>query len=523
MGRRAHMSSLRYLAVITAALLTAAAPLRRPVQGQEFVRGKLIDKVACREEPDQTYALYLPSAFDPDKKWPILFLFDPGARGATAVEVFREGAETYGWILAGSHGSRNGPLKDSAQAALAVWADISTRLPIDERRVYATGFSGGARVASFFPRVIGRPIAGVIGCGAGLASGLGPADLKAAAYFGLAGLADFNYGEMKGLDLAFDPSGVPHRFLYFEGTHDWPPSGYAAWAVGWMEVTAIKQGLRPPDPTLAAALVRRELGEADALEAEGRFYWAADKLEAAGRMAEGLDLDFPELAGLAGRIQEIKAGREYRRFLDAERKRDRRTIEFREEFDRAFGSIEDPDTGGGLAVPKVLRETGIAFLRKEAKSGSAIEDRSLASRLLFEFSFAAQARAAGFYGKRDLGRAGAYLDLAIAACEEGLPREKGLYFDRACVAALSGDGKAALKFLSLAVDKGVTDLELLESDKDLDPIRNTDAFREILERVRKKRGIKSIGNIPADPGVYSLRFCPAAFRRAPGFPGWSTA
>ncbi|MCK7518250.1 MAG: hypothetical protein MZV64_11280 [Ignavibacteriales bacterium] len=46
-----------------------------------------------------------------------------------------------------------------------MWADVSTRFPIDERRVYTTGFSGGARVASFFPRVIGRPIAGVVGCG----------------------------------------------------------------------------------------------------------------------------------------------------------------------------------------------------------------------------------------------------------------------------------------------------------------------------------------------------------------------
>ncbi|MCK7518251.1 MAG: hypothetical protein MZV64_11285 [Ignavibacteriales bacterium] len=91
MIERADMSSFRCLAAFAAALLTAAVPLRRPVQGQEFDRGKLIEKVACREEPEQTYALYLPSAFDPDKKWPVLFLFDPGARGATAVEVFPRG------------------------------------------------------------------------------------------------------------------------------------------------------------------------------------------------------------------------------------------------------------------------------------------------------------------------------------------------------------------------------------------------------------------------------------------------
>ncbi|MCX6568028.1 MAG: alpha/beta hydrolase, partial [Candidatus Aminicenantes bacterium] len=86
--------------------------------------------------------------------------FDPGARGAAGVEAFRGAAETYGWILAGSNNSTNGPMRESAAAAWAVWADALKRLPLDERRVYASGFSGGARVASVFPQVIGRAIAG---------------------------------------------------------------------------------------------------------------------------------------------------------------------------------------------------------------------------------------------------------------------------------------------------------------------------------------------------------------------------
>jgi predicted esterase len=141
--------------------------------------------------------------------------------------------------------SKNGSLKDSALAARAIWIDASKRLPIDERRVYASGFSGGARVASIFPQVIDRAVAGIIGCGAGLAVGLEPGGMKAAAYFGLTGLRDFNYEEMKNLDLTFDPTGLPHRFFFFEGVHDWPDSAYCERAVGWMEVMAVKNGLRP--------------------------------------------------------------------------------------------------------------------------------------------------------------------------------------------------------------------------------------------------------------------------------------
>ena len=130
---------------------------------------------------------------------------------------------------------------------------------------------------------------------------------------------------------------------------------------------------------------------------------------------------------------------------------------------------------------------GISFLKKEAKNGKTLEDRSLASRLLFEFSFAAQARANDLFQKDDLIRAAAYYDLAIAACEEGLFRERYLYFNRARVAALIGDKKRALDFLSAAVDKGLADVDLLENTKELDPIRKTDRFREIVEKARKGR------------------------------------
>jgi predicted esterase len=472
------------LPVLLSVPVAAAALSVCFTHAQEFAPGTLVERIVCLRDAGQSYALYLPSSFDPAETWPVLFLFDSGARGPLAVEAFREAAETYGWILIGSNNSRNGPQRDNGLAAQAVWADALTRLPLDGRRTYASGFSGGARVASAFPEFIGRTIAGVIGCGAGLASGIEPGGLKAAAYFGLAGLADFNYGEMKGLDRALDPAGVPHRFLFFEGSHDWPDPASVSRALGWMEVMAMKLGVRPKDQALAAAVVGVELGEARTLDGDGRVFWAVERLEAAAHLAEALGL--ADTGDLAARIEGLKARKEFGQFLEAERARDRKEADFRTGFGQAFGAVEDPETGGPPAVPKVLQEMGISFLRKDAKAARTVEERSLASRLLFEFSFAAQTRAAALFDARDLSRAAVYWDLAIAACETGLPREKGLYFNRACVAAASGDRRTALKCLSSAVDKGFADLGLLERAGELDSIRDTAGFREIVERVRTK-------------------------------------
>jgi len=463
-------------------LCAAAASLGAGVaRAQGFETGKVIEKVACAADPSLSYALYLPPSFDAGKTWPVLFLFDPGARGPMGVGAFRAAADEFGWILVGSNDSQNGPMGPSLEAASAVWADARTRLSIDERRVYASGFSGGSRVASLFPRIVGRTIAGLIGCGAGLSQPIEAADLRAGAYVGLIGLADFNYEEMRGLNLALDAPGLAHRFLFFEGRHEWPDPAICARAVGWLEVRAMKSGLRPCEDALADAVIGRELDEARALEAAGRVYWAVERLEAARGLAEGLR----DIPGLAARIEALRSSKEYASFARAERRRAERSAEFRREFSRAFGSVEDVATGGATAVGPVLAEMKIGLLKKEAKTGKTVEDRSFASRLLFEFGLAAQSRAADLHSQKQFLRAAAYFDLAIAACEEGLPREKYLYFNRACAAAASGDKKRALSFLATAVDKGLTDPQIIETDRDLDPIRDTPAYRAIIVRIKK--------------------------------------
>jgi hypothetical protein len=108
-------------------------------------RGQIVGPVACASDANQSYVLYLPSNYTPERRWPILYAFEPPARGRLAVEIFQEAAEKYGYIVAGSNNSRNVPWEPSLASIRAMWTDTHARFSLDERQVYTTGFSGGAR------------------------------------------------------------------------------------------------------------------------------------------------------------------------------------------------------------------------------------------------------------------------------------------------------------------------------------------------------------------------------------------
>ena len=85
-----------YILFFGLALAFASTVAAQDPQDAGFPKGKLTEKVLVKDEPSQSYALYLPSSYDPDKKFPIIYCFDPGGRGSVAVEKYRSAAEKYG-------------------------------------------------------------------------------------------------------------------------------------------------------------------------------------------------------------------------------------------------------------------------------------------------------------------------------------------------------------------------------------------------------------------------------------------
>jgi predicted esterase len=236
---------------------------------QDLPRGQIIDDVQCHDDPAQRYSLYLPSHFTTDRMWPIIVAFDAGGRGRRGVERYQAGAERYGYIVAGSNNSRNGPWKASLEAARAVTADLTGRFPVDLKRIYTAGMSGGARVAmmvALHPEVIaGRihpEIAGVFASSAGFP----PGEFRESVgfpIFGTAGTEDFNYREMSNLDRTLRS---PHHVVVFEGGHTWLPVEVATEAVEWMELQAMTSGIRPRDQTLIDDLFARRMARAEGLK-----------------------------------------------------------------------------------------------------------------------------------------------------------------------------------------------------------------------------------------------------------------
>jgi predicted esterase len=267
-----------YLATV-GLLLSGQSLARSP---EPFVRGEIVERVACAANPDQTYALYLPSSYDPARRWPILYLFDPSARGERAAGRFRKGAEAYGFLLAASNNSKNGPMEESLAAAHAVWKDTHARFSIDDRRVYSAGFSGGARVATLEAQLLSGSIAGVIGCGAGFPDNRPPGRDDRFDYFGIVGNADFNHSEMKTLDATLKKLGIPNGLAIFEGLHQWPPEEVCAEALEWMRVREAARGV-VKDAALVDASFQARLARASATEASGRFLDAHREYEQPGR------------------------------------------------------------------------------------------------------------------------------------------------------------------------------------------------------------------------------------------------
>jgi len=201
----------RFLCAATLAVIALA--------DEEIPKGRIVERVVCRGDKSQSYALYLPAAYSPQHAWPILYCLDPVARGRMPVDRFQQAAERAGFIVAGSNNSRNGSLDVAREAIRWLLTDTHERFAIDDSRTYAAGFSGGARLALAWA-ANGR-VAGVIACGAGFGSAI-PKEVPFRIY-ATAGVDDFNYDEVYAMSRDLSRQGVAQRFAQFQGGHDWLP------------------------------------------------------------------------------------------------------------------------------------------------------------------------------------------------------------------------------------------------------------------------------------------------------------
>jgi hypothetical protein len=391
-------------------------------RAQDPPSGKLIEAVRCLRDSAQSYALYLPARYTPEHNWPIVYCFDPGARGRIPVERLRDAAEEFGYIVVGSNNSRNGSGAVAEAAANALWIDTHARFAMDPKRIYTAGLSGGARVATGL--ALSAKLTGVIASSAAFPNSSVPKSVPLV-FFGTAGYDDFNYLEMARVHRTLDRMSVPNRFAFFDGGHEWPSASLYIEAVGWLELCAMKKGLRPRDPALIDRVLQDRLAR---LEATHGSYETA-------LLTEALANDFEGLIDVAAYRAKAEALMADKSFKDAERN-ERRLEDRQERLQTDLMSQAEQRGGPWRAMLADLRE----------KSGAIADspDRRVARRVL-QGSFAL------FFeegrGLLDEGKYRAAADKLTVATDILADRPFALY-ELARAGALSGDRKQALRALN---------------------------------------------------------------------------
>jgi dienelactone hydrolase len=219
-------------------------PAESPVQVQKehFASGQVLEKVVCKHDTSQSYALYLPSGYVPEKTYPVVFAFDPHGTGKLPLSNYKELAEKYQFILAGSNNSKNGTSWEEVQKiATTFFNDVQVRCSVNAQRIYLLGFSGGARIANGIT-IDNGSITGAICCGAAAPANNTSNPRSNYFFMAIAGNADFNYTEIRKYDkveLAGHP--VKHALLVFDGKHEWPPLATMDEAFLWMELNEMRK------------------------------------------------------------------------------------------------------------------------------------------------------------------------------------------------------------------------------------------------------------------------------------------
>ena len=432
-----------------------------------------IANVVCASDANQSYALYLPSNYTVTKRWPIIYFFDPGGRGRRPLDLYKDLAETYGFVFAGSNNSRNFS-GDESQAVNAIWQDTHVRLSLDERRVYSSGFSGGARVAGAMALSSPGQISGVIAHGAGYPIRHSSTDKLL--YFFAVGDKDFNWPEVITVGHERERNGLPYRVRVYSGSHQWATASVMEDAVQWLQLRAMQAGDLPRDNAFIDRQFQKLQKEADDA---GEAHDALAQLAAYRSMASDF-IGLREMNAATAKLAVLKQSVAVKAALKNEQEEISDQLRIEREISPKLRTYES----GDVSDPNALRVEIVQAMN--GLKDQAAHAKHEAERLVLQRAFQ---------------------DMVVEGMENGQQEFEAKHFDKAesCfdlmqqisddpwpmlmlaeTRAAMGSKKQALKDLREAVRRGLKDAGILESDKQLQVLNTEPGFQKLLAELRGK-------------------------------------
>jgi tetratricopeptide (TPR) repeat protein len=447
-------------------ILILAGGLSLVAPAQTLAPGTVHASVTVLADAANSYALYLPSAYSPARRWPLLLVFDPFARGEVSVNLFHQAAEKYGFIVVGSNNSRN--FVDPSAAIRVLWADIKERYAIDPRRIYTAGLSGGARVASTVALACRNCIAGVIANSAGLPNGATLPGPDVSDWFLVAGTTDFNYPEQLHLKESFDARKVVSRFVVYEGPHNWMPKEFAERAVAWLQLRAMVKGLVAVDKQFVAQ-------QFDSRVAEGQAEQKPGDVLAAERAYREIVQDFSTFRDVKPQMELAKSLAESGEFRKA-RKNEKAALELQDEVAKKIGNLVAGINQGGDQRTDFFSQLESAVndtYRDKKESSNPARKQAIERGLASAFAYAVESGQQAILKKDFISAKEMFQAGEIIA-----PESAWASYLVATADAQLGEKKQAIQELKKAMEKGMKNAKALD-DAAFDRIRNEAEFKEL--------------------------------------------
>lgn len=435
-------------------------------------KGQIVPSVRSIGKPDQSYALYVPTNYAPERRWPIIYVFDPDAIGSRPLELMKEAAESYGYLLAGSNNSRNGSWEIERDAAQEMWTATHNLLSIDDQRVYFAGFSGGARVSVHLAQLC-NCAHGVFLNSAGFGAASPPSHKPPFAIFTTAGVEDFNYAELAELDTRLESLGARHFYQRFDGKHAWAPATVWQEALAWSALWEMKDNLRDRDKNIITAEFARATDRLRQREATGDLYFAVGEYRGVAATFNGLT-DTSELEKRLSVLADSPAVRNGAKQEKAEIE-EQRSLEA--DIFRVTTAIRD---GGGdqaslfQDASNRIRELRERAIKERYPDSRRALERAAANVFVISMETAQQLLDQGQSHTAEL-----YFELGAVA----RPDSKWPPLSLAECHAAMGDKKAALRDLKRAREAGATMAELdefVKTNAKLAPLMETPEYRKLV-------------------------------------------
>ena len=191
-----------------------------PVHELPFPYDKISPVIKCEENDHFSYHVFVPSTVGDAKAWPVMIVFDPSGGKAHTLKRYIPGAQLNGWALAVSIEASNNSGGDTEELGPAMIRDLLKRFPMDPKRIYSSGHSGGSRRAAKLGEIMrNEGFAGVLANGAGLGYERTYRQSSKSSVYALCGSNCYNRWDLP--SSLKDMSCRNEKIVFFPGGHAW--------------------------------------------------------------------------------------------------------------------------------------------------------------------------------------------------------------------------------------------------------------------------------------------------------------